>query len=208
MLGEGSRSPDQRRRGGVSGRRMAVAAASATASVVALLLLLTLGCYWPRLDGRQFGFGFRFQQLRSVSVSNRKLLQVDAGAKSSSSSSSSSSASASRSTDRMGDRCSVDDIEVNQGATPPLPSGIPTYTVTVLNLCSSRNGCAMGQIHLSCGAFSSTRLINPRIFRRLRINDCLVNDGRPLAPGASISFQYANSFSYPLSVSSATCVPS
>ncbi|CAL9165144.1 unnamed protein product [Musa hybrid cultivar] len=169
MLGEGSRSPDQRRRGGVSGRRMAVAAASATASVVALLLLLTLGCYWPRVDGRQFGFGFRFQQLRSVSVSNRKLLQ---------------------------------------GATPPLPSGIPTYTVTVLNLCSSRNGCAVGQIHLSCGAFSSTRLINPRIFRRLRINDCLVNDGRPLAPGASISFQYANSFSYPLSVSSAACVPS
>ncbi|RZS17263.1 hypothetical protein BHM03_00049385, partial [Ensete ventricosum] len=106
------------------------------------------------------------------------------------------------------ERCSVDDIEVNQGATPPLPNGIPTYTVTVLNLCSSRNGCAIGRIHLSCGAFSSTRLINPRIFRRLRINDCLVNDGRPLAPGASISFQYANSFSYPLSVSSATCVPS
>ncbi|URE25104.1 hypothetical protein MUK42_07352 [Musa troglodytarum] len=199
MPGEGSRSPDQRRRGGVSGRRMAVAAASA--SVVALLLLLTLGCYWTRADGRQFGFGFRFQQLRSVSVSNRKLLHVDAGAKSSSS-------SASRSTDRIGDRCSVDDIVVNQGTTPPLPSGIPTYTATVLNLCSLRNGCAMGQIHLSCGTFSSARLINPRIFRRLRINDCLVNDGRPLAPGASISFQYANSFSYPLSVSSATCVPS
>lgn len=112
-------------------------------------------------------------------------------------------------TDRVGEGCTKDDIVVHQGATPPLPNGIPTYTVVVLNLCSASGGgesCAMGNIHLSCGAFSSARLINPRIFRRLRINDCLLNDGRPLPAGSSISFEYANSFSYPLSISSASCV--
>lgn len=121
---------------------------------------------------------------------------------------SSSSSSSSKSTNRIGNQCSMDDIVLHQDATPPLPSGIPTYTVNVQNLCPLKDGCAMGQIHLSCGKFSSAREINPRIFRRLSINDCLLNDGRPLRPGETISFQYANSFSYPMAVSSATCVPS
>ncbi|KAG6471958.1 hypothetical protein ZIOFF_069411 [Zingiber officinale] len=109
------------------------------------------------------------------------------------------------STQRVGDQCSMDDIVVYQGATGPLPSGIPTYTVSVLNLCSVSGGCSLGNIHLRCAAFSSARLINPRIFRRLSINDCLLNDGRPLAPGSVVSFQYANSFSYRLVISNATC---
>lgn len=121
---------------------------------------------------------------------------------------SSSSSSSSKSTNRIGNQCSMDDIVLHQDATPPLPSGIPTYTVNVQNLCPLKDGCAMGQIHLSCGKFSSARQINPSIFRRLSINDCLLNDGRPLRPGETISFQYANSFSYPMAVSSATCVPS
>nr|CAD1835714.1 unnamed protein product [Ananas comosus var. bracteatus] len=89
------------------------------------------------------------------------------------------------------------------GPGKPLPNGIPTYTVVVLNACVQE--CAISQIHLSCGWFSSAREINPRIFRRLGYNDCLVNDGRPLANGFSISFQYANSFPYRLAVSNATC---
>ncbi|KAF5191793.1 Tapetum determinant [Thalictrum thalictroides] len=100
-------------------------------------------------------------------------------------------------------RCSASDINVNQGQTTPLPNGIPTYTVNIMNL--SPAGCTISGIHLSCGWFSSARLINPSIFRRLGYDDCLVNDGNPLASGAAVSFQYANSFSYPLSVSSVTC---
>ena len=77
-------------------------------------------------------------------------------------------------TERMGDSCSKDDIVVYQGATAPLPNGIPTYTVQILNVCLS--GCAVSDIHVTCGWFSSARLINPRIFRRIRFDDCLVND--------------------------------
>lgn len=110
-------------------------------------------------------------------------------------------------TQRVGDGCTKDDIVIHQGATAPLPNGIPTYTVQVLNVCTEKanTGCELSQIHFSCGWFSSARLVNPRIFRRLRYDDCLVNDGRPLPSGSSVSFQYANSFPYQLSVSSASC---
>ncbi|WOL10862.1 TPD1 protein [Canna indica] len=106
--------------------------------------------------------------------------------------------------ERMGEEeCSKDDILVYQGATSPLPNGIPTYTVQILNTCPT--GCTVANIHVSCGWFSSARLINPRVFRRLRYDDCLVNDGAALAGGESLSFQYANTYRYPLAVASATC---
>ncbi|ESQ33526.1 hypothetical protein EUTSA_v10009407mg [Eutrema salsugineum] len=106
-------------------------------------------------------------------------------------------------TNRIGQDCSKDDIVVFQGSTVPLPNGVPAYTVQIFNACVS--GCKIAEIHVSCGWFSSVRLVNPRVFRRLCYDDCLVNDGQPLAPGQTLSFQYANSFSYPLSVSSVSC---
>ncbi|CAI9283747.1 unnamed protein product [Lactuca saligna] len=102
-----------------------------------------------------------------------------------------------------GDKCSKSDIVINQGPTDPLPSGIPTYTVEIMNVCTT--GCDISGIHLSCGWFSSARLINPHLFKRLRYDDCLVNNGKPLVNGHTISFQYANTFRYPLSVSSVIC---
>ncbi|CAH2034967.1 unnamed protein product, partial [Thlaspi arvense] len=106
-------------------------------------------------------------------------------------------------TNRIGQECSKEDIVVVQDSTFPLPNGVPAFTVEIINTCSS--DCRISEIHVSCGWFSSVRLVNPRIFRRLSYDDCLVNDGQPLAPGQTLSFQYANSFSYPLSVSSVSC---
>ncbi|KAH0745025.1 hypothetical protein KY285_006682 [Solanum tuberosum] len=100
--------------------------------------------------------------------------------------------------------CSNKFIQVNQGPSASLPSGIPTYTVIVLNACFS-GSCSISNIHLSCGWFSSARLINPKIFRRLNYNDCLVNDGQPLTAGESLTFSYANTFPYKLAVSSIVC---
>jgi hypothetical protein len=103
--------------------------------------------------------------------------------------------------------CSPNDIVVVQNATPPLPNGIPTYTAQILNECVGVGSeCNIKNIHLSCGLFSSARLINPKTFRRIAPGDCLVNDGAPIGGGQSVSFQYANTFSYPLSVSNATCM--
>ncbi|KAJ9163927.1 hypothetical protein P3X46_023549 [Hevea brasiliensis] len=102
-----------------------------------------------------------------------------------------------------GEKCTKADILINQGATAPLPNGIPTYTVEIMNVCVT--GCDISGIHLTCGWFSSARLINPKIFKRLRYNDCLVNNGKPLVNGGTLSFEYANTFLYPLSVSSVIC---
>ena len=104
---------------------------------------------------------------------------------------------------RMGKACSKDDIVIFQGSTAPLPNGIPAFIVQILNVCVS--GCSISNIHISCGWFSSTQLINPRVFRRLYYGDCLVNNGEALGPGETLSFQYANTFLYPLSVSSVQC---
>ncbi|KAJ4850131.1 hypothetical protein Tsubulata_000605 [Turnera subulata] len=109
-----------------------------------------------------------------------------------------------REPDRMwGEKCTRADIVINQGPTAPLPNGIPTYTVEIMNVCVT--GCDISRIHLNCGWFSSARLINPRVFKRVRYNDCLVNDGRPLVNGGTLSFEYANTYLYPLSVSSVVC---
>ncbi|GMJ00121.1 TAPETUM DETERMINANT 1 [Hibiscus trionum] len=102
-----------------------------------------------------------------------------------------------------GEKCSKADIVINQGPTAPLPSGIPTYTVEILNICAT--GCDISGIHLTCGWFSSAHLVNPKVFKRLRYNDCLVNDGKPLINGGTLEFQYANTFPYPLSVSRVVC---
>lgn len=105
--------------------------------------------------------------------------------------------------------CSKDSILVFQGPSTPLPNGIPTYGVQVQNVCVEGTGgtasCSIADIHLTCGWFSSARLINPGIFRRINYDDCLVNDGKPLNSGQCLTFEYANTFPYPMSVSSATC---
>ncbi|KAK8658985.1 hypothetical protein V6N13_029203 [Hibiscus sabdariffa] len=103
----------------------------------------------------------------------------------------------------LGHKCSKAYIVINQGATPPLPSGIPTYTVEISNICPS--GCNISGIHVACGWFSSAILVNPKVFKRLEYNDCLVNDGQPLAFRSVLRFRYATTFLYPLSVSSVVC---
>ncbi|CAJ2641267.1 unnamed protein product [Trifolium pratense] len=103
-----------------------------------------------------------------------------------------------------GDNCTKSDIVISQASTAPLPNGIPTYRVEISNMCVS--GCDISAIHLRCGWFSSARLINPKLFKRLRYNDCLVNNGKPVVNGGTVSFQYANTYLYPLSVSSVVCV--
>lgn len=104
----------------------------------------------------------------------------------------------------IGTGCSTGNIYINQGSSTPLPNGIPVYSAAVENICVEGR-CTVYDVHLSCGWFSSARQINPQIFRRIAYDDCLVNDGQALNPGECVYFQYANTFSYPFSVSSIKC---
>lgn len=112
---------------------------------------------------------------------------------------------------RIDEGCAgAEDIEIYQGHASSLPSGVPAYKVDVMNRClgdlDGRGECAIAGIHIRCGWFSSASLVDPSKFRRLGHDDCLLNDGRPLLGGETISFEYANSFPYQLSVRVATCV--
>ncbi|KAF4361172.1 hypothetical protein G4B88_027712 [Cannabis sativa] len=104
---------------------------------------------------------------------------------------------------RGGDNCSNSDIIVSQSPTSSMPHGIPTFSVEILNNCFT--GCNISGIHLKCGWFSSVNLINPKIFKRLKFDDCLVNDGKPLLNGSLINFKYSTTRLFPLSVSSVIC---
>ncbi|PWZ43772.1 hypothetical protein Zm00014a_005656 [Zea mays] len=111
---------------------------------------------------------------------------------------------------RMDEGCAgAEDIAIYQRHSSSLPNGVPAYKVDVMNQCLGDPGggdCAIAGIHVRCGWFSSVNLVDPLKFRRLRHDDCLLNDGRPLLGGDTISFEYANSFPYELSVRVATCV--
>jgi hypothetical protein len=97
--------------------------------------------------------------------------------------------------------CTRSDISIFQDQVNSLPNGIPTFSVQIFNLCP--RGCSVRNIHLACGWFASAKLINPLIFRRLSFNDCLVNDGNSLDGGDMLSFEYSNSFEYPMRVEKA-----
>ena len=89
--------------------------------------------------------------------------------------------------------CSKNDIAVTQGKLGGQSNGIPIFEVQITNTCAK--GCPIADIHLSCGEFTSATLINPMIFRRLAINDCLVNNGAPLSPGV-ITHVFGLNFSF------------
>ena len=103
---------------------------------------------------------------------------------------------------RLSQTCSNDDIAVIQ-VNGEWSNGVRLFKVDIINECSS--GCAISNIHVNCGDFTSAVFIDPKVFRKLSIGDCLVNDGQTLDIGASLSFSYANSFSYSLTVASVTC---
>ncbi|CAN6193875.1 unnamed protein product [Urochloa humidicola] len=107
------------------------------------------------------------------------------------------------STERMGpDDCSEEDVVVYQSSANPLPSGIPAYTVQITNVCG---GCTVSDVHVSCGDFASTELVDPGKFQRIGFNDCIVKGGGAMEPSETVSFQYSNSFSYQLNVASVSC---
>lgn len=95
--------------------------------------------------------------------------------------------------------CTNRDLSISQSRGSS--TGIPQFIVQIVNTCVS--GCAPSNIHLHCGWFASARIVNPRTFKRLAYDDCLVNGGKPLRTSQIIRFTYSNSFMYPIAFKSA-----
>ncbi|XP_068649240.1 cytochrome P450 86A7-like [Aristolochia californica] len=102
-----------------------------------------------------------------------------------------------------GRQCAVGHVQINQDSTGFGPGNIPEFRVQILN--ASPTGTAVSNVHVACDQFASARLVNPRIFQRLKPNDCLVKDGKPLEANELIAFSYTNSRPYPLAVSHVEC---
>ncbi|PIA29883.1 hypothetical protein AQUCO_05800158v1 [Aquilegia coerulea] len=64
----------------------------------------------------------------------------------------------------------------------------PIFLVEVQNNCPM---CPVIDIHVKCGNFLQD-LVNPKLFKVLGHNDCVVNGGLPLAPLQKISFNYSH----------------
>ena len=104
---------------------------------------------------------------------------------------------------RLSQTCSNEDISVNQNNAGS-SNGVSLFEVEIVKECSF--GCAIENIHVSCGDFTSGVEVNPELFKKLSIGDYLVNDGQKLDTGDIVSFTYSNTFSFPLAVTSVTCV--
>lgn len=94
--------------------------------------------------------------------------------------------------------CRPSDILIAQGQVSR--GGVPRFSVTVFNSCLD-DKCSVSQIVLNCGDFAG--ITDPAVFRRLQPGTCLVNDGRNLQSGSSVTFEYSQVYMEPLSVRSA-----
>ncbi|CAM6103412.1 unnamed protein product [Calypogeia fissa] len=93
--------------------------------------------------------------------------------------------------------CDFSQVIATQDSFYHLPDGTPIFHVTITNNCVT---CSIEDIHIACGDWASSTLVNPAIFRKLGYNDCIVNNGSPLAPQNLLFFEYSNTFSYPMLV--------
>ncbi|KAL5995448.1 hypothetical protein ACLOJK_025510 [Asimina triloba] len=84
--------------------------------------------------------------------------------------------------------CGPSNISVTQRETGRVVEGDVEFEVTITNTCS----CSQSNVIVSCSGFSTVETLDPNKFKKL--NDqvrCLVNNGQPIQPSASIIFTYA-----------------
>ena len=105
----------------------------------------------------------------------------------------------------MGDgtRCCGSQIRIYQWPSGFTALNIPKFTVQIVN--EAWDAASVFDVHVSCGEFASASLINPMIFRRLGLGDCLLKNGDTLSPGEVISFEYANILPYVFDIAQVSC---
>ncbi|KAJ0968927.1 hypothetical protein J5N97_021804 [Dioscorea zingiberensis] len=101
-----------------------------------------------------------------------------------------------------GVRLCIHNVRLFQKSSGFGPGHVPEYTVTI----SSVGHRPVSEVHVSCGDFSSARIINPNVFRRLMPGDCLVKNGSIIDMAEAVSFTYTNFPPYKLIVSAAQCL--
>ncbi|XP_068649241.1 TPD1 protein homolog 1-like [Aristolochia californica] len=100
-----------------------------------------------------------------------------------------------------GRECDLGGVQIYQVSNGFGQGHIPEFRVQILNAAPT----PVYNVHVACGEFASARLVNPHVFKRIKPNDCVVNDGKPLMANELLAFFYTNSRAYDLAVSHVEC---
>ncbi|KAH6797956.1 hypothetical protein C2S52_022510 [Perilla frutescens var. hirtella] len=101
------------------------------------------------------------------------------------------------------EQCNPGFVRIYQWPSAYASLHIPKYTVQIINEAWHVKG--VYDVHVSCPDFASTTLINPTVFRRIDLGNCLLDDGQIISPGEVITFEYSNILLYPFTVTSFKC---
>ncbi|CAO2141736.1 unnamed protein product [Urochloa humidicola] len=83
-------------------------------------------------------------------------------------------------------KCKASSVTVQQANTGEKAGYDPVFEVTVRNTC----GCAVRAVYLRSEGFSSSVVVDPRLFRRDG-RDYLVGDGGRIEANSAVRFRYA-----------------
>ncbi|KAA8525507.1 hypothetical protein F0562_007362 [Nyssa sinensis] len=98
-------------------------------------------------------------------------------------------------------RCLFNRIGIGTVSTGREIQGKREWKVTVTNNCE----CPQAPIYLNCRGFQTVEKVEPPILEK-RGDQCLLINGRPLGPFASISFSYAMESPFVLTASTSKCL--
>ncbi|XP_027367937.1 uncharacterized protein LOC113873811 [Abrus precatorius] len=82
--------------------------------------------------------------------------------------------------------CSLNNINIGSTRSGREIQGKPEWNVVVINNCS----CIQRQIQLACRGFQSAESVSPSILSK-EGDSCLLINGNPLSPFATVRFSYA-----------------
>ncbi|CAN1172968.1 TPD1 protein homolog 1 [Linum perenne] len=83
--------------------------------------------------------------------------------------------------------CDQNSLTIGTTRSGKMIGGETEWNVEVINNCE----CPISQLVLSCKGFGTVEKLDPSKFKQIAGDKCLVNDGNPIAPKASVKFSYA-----------------
>ncbi|ONK77859.1 uncharacterized protein A4U43_C02F11530 [Asparagus officinalis] len=87
----------------------------------------------------------------------------------------------------FGEPCKPSEIIVNQSKTGRVIEQKPEFQVTVTNKCS----CPQFNVVVKCFGLSSIEPVDSNVIKKIDDVRCVLNNGKPIAPGLNVEFKYA-----------------
>ncbi|XVE66402.1 hypothetical protein DITRI_Ditri08aG0077500 [Diplodiscus trichospermus] len=83
-------------------------------------------------------------------------------------------------------QCSLEQVSIIQTQTGKIVENQPEWKVVISNGCV----CSLSELKISCRGFQTVEPIDPSILSKSG-DECLINNGEPVAPLSDFTFNYA-----------------